>query len=123
MPEGPVGVSRPLVKGKIAVYCRFEVTGIDDYEDTEQLQTDDKHAKELSGFIREIFNGRDVGVKFHPAGYIVGVEVIIDDTEIGRGQVDSVVSECKAFVEHVASAPARLKPADRDEPKVSIRCK
>lgn len=121
MSEGPLGGPRPLADSEIVVYSRFRLGGNVDGDDTDKLQEEDRFPNELSAELEHLRSLAAVDVRFHPAGFIVGVEVFTSRDDIGRDEVDEIVDVSEEYLEDTFGVSAELEAPDRREPAVEIR--
>lgn len=125
MPRGPAGAPRPLAKAEIVVYSRFAMGGGVHGEETEPLQTDPRFARDFAAIIDRLegmdFTGSEVD--FHPAGFIVGVEVHTGMDAVGRETINLIVNASQNYLEDVLNAAARLEKPNRKEEAVQVRAR
>lgn len=122
MPEGPFGGPRPAAKAEVVVYSRFRIGGDVHSEETEPLQLESRFREGLIDRVEDL-TGNDPDVRFHPAGFIVGVEVFTNTSNIPRDNIDRIVEESEFYLESVLDEDAKLEPSSRRESAVEVRAK
>lgn len=122
-PEGPLGGPRPAARAEVVVYSRFRMGGDVHSEETEPLQMEGRFSVHLEDRLMNSIDGIEPEVVFHPAGFIVGVEVFTNRREIGRNIIDEIVRVSRDYLEDILGANADLEPASRSEEAVEVRAR